>query len=73
VLKYIGLFCIFFIVIFVIAELLVQFIARPNCSSLTDCSTLQNVLVIIVRTFCDHCDQGLIAIRSAACPSPCLP
>eukprot|EP01114_Cavostelium_apophysatum_P014674 TRINITY_DN3862_c0_g1_i2.p1 TRINITY_DN3862_c0_g1~~TRINITY_DN3862_c0_g1_i2.p1 ORF type:complete len:963 (+),score=248.36 TRINITY_DN3862_c0_g1_i2:180-3068(+) len=49
VLRYIGWFCIIFITIFFMIELLVQFIARDKrCNGINDCETLGNAVVLIV-------------------------
>eukprot|EP01117_Protostelium_nocturnum_P007792 TRINITY_DN278_c0_g1_i1.p1 TRINITY_DN278_c0_g1~~TRINITY_DN278_c0_g1_i1.p1 ORF type:complete len:959 (+),score=353.59 TRINITY_DN278_c0_g1_i1:524-3400(+) len=49
VLRSIGFFCISYILVFVIVELLVQFLARsPPCNNVHDCHTVDNVLVLIV-------------------------
>jgi len=52
VLKSVGYFCIFFIVVWVVIELIVQFAGRlVPCSGVTEvgnCQVLQNILVLIV-------------------------
>ncbi|GAM17154.1 hypothetical protein SAMD00019534_003290 [Acytostelium subglobosum LB1] len=49
VLRNIGVFCITFIVVWVIIELVVQFVARKApCSGIRDCETISNALVLLV-------------------------
>lgn len=49
VLRAIGTFCIAFITVFVVAELIVQFVARhKGCNFPHGCKTLNNALVLIV-------------------------
>jgi H+-transporting ATPase len=49
VLKKISLFCIFFIIIWSVVELIVQFgVRKKECNGVGHCTTLDNILVLLV-------------------------